>query len=58
MNLEIQTIAQIAVEPVRFLSPPYLPLGKIAILQGDPGVGKTGVSLAITAALTTGTPLP
>lgn len=58
MNLKIQTMAQIAVEPVKFLSAPYLPLGKIVILQGDPGVGKTGVSLAITAALTTGTPLP
>jgi len=58
MNLQIKTIAQIEVEPVKFLSEPYLPLGKIVILQGDPGVGKTGVSLAITAALTTGTPLP
>ena len=58
MTLEIQTIAQIATEPVRFLTAPYLPLGKVVILQGDPGVGKTGVSLAITAALTTGTALP
>ena len=58
MELEIQTIAEIAAEPVRFLTAPYLPLGKVVILQGDPGVGKTGVSLAFTAALTTGRPLP
>jgi RecA-family ATPase len=58
MELEIKTIVEIAAEPVRFLTAPYLPLGKVVILQGDPGVGKTGVSLAVTAALTTGTPLP
>jgi hypothetical protein len=58
MNLEMQTISEIAPEPVRFLTAPYLPLGKVCILQGDPGVGKTGASLAIIAALTTGTPLP
>ena len=58
MNLEIQTIAEIAAEPVQFLTSPYLPLGKIVILQGDPGVGKTSVALSFAAALTTGKPLP
>jgi KaiC/GvpD/RAD55 family RecA-like ATPase len=58
MNLEMQTISEIAAEPVRFLSTPYLPLGKIVILQGDPGLGKTTMALSFAAALTAGTPLP
>jgi KaiC/GvpD/RAD55 family RecA-like ATPase len=40
------------------LTAPYLPLGKISILQGDPGVGKTTVALNIAAALTRGEALP
>jgi KaiC/GvpD/RAD55 family RecA-like ATPase len=58
MNLEMRTIAEIAAEPVRFLTSPYLPLGKISILQGDPGLGKTTIALSFAAALTAGKPLP
>ncbi len=58
MNLELQTISEISAEPVQFLSAPYIPLGKIVILQGDPGLGKTTIALSFAAALTTGTPLP
>lgn len=37
---------------------PYIPFGKITVIQGDPGDGKTTVVLAIAAALTTGAALP
>ena len=37
---------------------PYIPLGKITIVQGDPGEGKTTFALAVIAALTRGEPLP
>src|SRR5207253_7083932 len=33
---------------------PYLPLEMITVLSGDPGAGKTFISLAIAAALTRG----
>lgn len=48
------------VEPkyVSWLWDPYIPLGKLTILQGDPGVGKSYISLAVTAAVTTGRSLP
>jgi hypothetical protein len=37
---------------------PYIPFGKITVIQGDPGDGKTTAVLAIAAALTTGALLP
>ena len=36
----------------------YIPYGKITVIQGDPGDGKTTVVLAIAAAVTTGAALP
>jgi hypothetical protein len=43
--------------PVQFLAYPYLPLGKISLLIGDPGIGKSTIAMNIAAALSTGTPL-
>ena len=37
---------------------PYIPYGKVTIVQGDPGEGKTSFALALIALLTTGQPLP
>lgn len=48
----------VAPEEVSFLWAPYLPLGKLTILEGDPGVGKTWLALALAAAVSTGDPLP
>ena len=36
---------------------PFIPYGKITIIQGDPGEGKTTLVLQIIAALTTGRPI-
>lgn len=44
-------------EAVKWLLYPFIPLGKITILQGDPGEGKTTLALQIIAALTTGKPV-
>jgi len=41
-------------EQVAWLAKPYLPFGKITIVQGDPGCGKTSMMLAIAADLTRG----
>jgi hypothetical protein len=39
---------------VRWLWKPYIPRGKLTLVQGDPGQGKTTFCLALAAALTTG----
>jgi len=51
-------LADVAPEPVAWLWRPYVPLGKLTIVQGDPQVGKSWLSLALATAVTTGTPLP
>lgn len=43
---------------VKWLWYPYIPAGKITILQGDPGEGKTMLVLYLAALLTQGLPLP
>ena len=45
-------------QEIRWLWYPYIPFGKITVIQGDPKDGKTTVVLAIAAAVTTGTSLP
>jgi hypothetical protein len=45
-------------EQVEWLMKPYLPFGKISIVQGDPGEGKTTMMLAIAADITRGRALP
>jgi hypothetical protein len=54
----IVTMRDVKPEPVEWLWKPYLPAGKISIIQGDPGSGKTTMALAIAAAVTTGKGLP
>ena len=58
MQVETTTIAEIAEEKVDFLTFPYIPLGKLSLITGDPNVGKTHIALAIAAAVTTGESLP
>lgn len=40
-KLKLLTMSDIPVEEVRWLWYPYLPRGKITIIQGDLGEGKT-----------------
>ncbi len=44
------------VEPVEvdWLWEPYIPLGKLTFIEGDPGLGKSWLALAIASALSTG----
>ena len=60
MNNELKLIQMSSVqsEEVRWLWYPYIPLGKLTIVQGDPGEGKTTLVLALIAALTRGEALP
>ena len=43
---------------VEWLWYPYIPYGKITIIEGDPGEGKTTLVLMLAAALSRGLPLP
>jgi putative DNA primase/helicase len=45
-------------ESVGFLWPPYLPLRKLTLLEGDPGQGKSWVTAAIAACGSVGRGLP
>ena len=45
-------------EQVKFLWKPYLPIGKITMMEGDPSGGKTFLALAIGAIITKGIPFP
>lgn len=49
-----------AVEPerVRWLWPGYIPFGKVTVLDGDPGLGKSTILIDIAARLSRGLPLP
>jgi hypothetical protein len=51
-------VSQLAARPLAWLWPGRLALGKLAILDGDPGLGKSLVTLDLCARLSTGQPFP
>ena len=53
-DLKIINMKDITVEEVEWLIYPFIPYGKITIIQGDPGEGKTTLVLQIIARLTKG----
>ena len=53
-EVTLQRGSDIKPEPIRWLWPGWLAKGKLCILAGDSGIGKTTVSLALAATLTTG----
>jgi RecA-family ATPase len=57
-TLKIITMRDVKPETVEWLWEPYIPYGKITLLQGDPGDGKTTTATAIAAAVSTGATLP
>ena len=48
----ITRMSDVEPQDVSWLWNPYVPLGKITLLEGDPSVGKTFVALAMAAAVT------
>lgn len=57
-QLNLIHMSEIEAEEVQWLWYPYIPFGKVTIIQGDPGEGKTTFVLALIALLTTGQALP
>ena len=53
-NLKLINMEDVKVEEVKWLIYPFIPYGKITIIQGDPGEGKTTLVLQIIARLTKG----
>ncbi len=59
-NVELKLIhmEDVLSKEVEWLWYPYIPYGKITIIEGDPGEGKTTLVLKLAAALSRGLPLP
>ena len=59
-NVELKLIhmEDVVSKEVEWLWYPYIPYGKITIIEGDPGEGKTTLVLMLAAALSKGLPLP
>jgi hypothetical protein len=51
-------MADVEPERVRWLWYPRIPLGKVAIFDGDPDVGKSSVTIDIAARVSNGSPMP
>ena len=56
-DLKLINMEQVEVEGVEWLMYPFIPYGKVTLIQGDPGEGKTTMVLQIIAKLTKGEPI-
>jgi hypothetical protein len=57
-HIVAEPLSHVRPETIRWLWKPYLPLGKLAVLDGDPGVGKSFLTIDLAARLSRGGPLP
>lgn len=57
-ELRLIKMSSVEVEEIQWIWYPYIPCGKVTIIQGDPGEGKTTFVLAMIALLTKGEALP
>lgn len=53
-----QKMSEVSPEPVRWLWEGRIPLGKVTILQGEPGVGKSTLALDLAARVSRGHEMP
>ena len=53
-ELKIISMDEVQSKEVNWLWYPYIPYGKITIIQGDPGEGKTTLALRLAALLSKG----
>ena len=57
-DFQIEYFSSVTQRKVEWLWYPYIPYGKLTIIQGDPGEGKSTFILNIAALLTNGKPMP
>ena len=57
-TVKIIRMSDVKLTPVEWLWKPYLPFGKLSVLQGNPGEGKTYFAMHLAAACTNGKLLP
>ncbi len=49
---------QVQIRPIDWLWEPWLAQGVVAVIDGDPGVGKSSLTMDLVARITTGQPFP
>ena len=57
-TVKIIRMSDVELTPVEWLWKPYLPFGKLSVLQGNPGEGKTYFAMHLAATCTNGKLLP
>lgn len=57
-HAQITLVSDVKPERVQWLWPGYIPLGKLTMLDGDPGLGKSTLTLDLAARVTRSHPMP
>ena len=57
-EIEITKASEVKVREIEWLWYPYIPFGKITVVQGDAGDGKSTFVLNLAAMLSQGQPMP
>jgi hypothetical protein len=52
------SLADVPARPVRWLWADRLPIGKLTVLDGDPGLGKSAITVDVAARVSAGLPMP
>jgi phage/plasmid primase-like uncharacterized protein len=54
----VRTLADVTARPIEWLWRPWIPLGAITLLDGDPGLGKSTITIDLAARVTRGWAMP
>jgi hypothetical protein len=57
-ELALITVAEVQPKPIDWIWPGRLALGKLTLIAGDPGLGKSHIGLDVVARITSGKPWP
>lgn len=57
-TLKVICLNDVVPEDVKWLWYPYVPLGKLTLIEGDPGIGKSWLTCALAATISSGGCLP